>query len=251
MPTPIFLSPDDENINTVARIFDAPLVTKGWTWLPLTQLVAWGLMTREAGRLHPERSRSARLGVGALTMLTLLGSEWCHNLAHAAAARWVGHPTDAILVNFGMPLLVYHDTEDPNVTPRQHMIRALGGPALNLIFWTSASVLRWLTRPKTAARDVVNTAIYMNAFLVLGGLSPIPFLDGGAALKWLLVEKGQTLRQADETVKKVNLASSAAFGASSAVAYRRRKRFLGGLLAAFAALALLVGLGLFKEKPAQ
>ena len=48
-------------------------------------------------------------------MPIVLGSEWCHNLAHAAAARAIGKPVDAIRITWGMPLLVYYDINDKNV----------------------------------------------------------------------------------------------------------------------------------------
>ena len=136
MIKPEVVSPG-ENVNQVGTVFDTPLVTKGWTWLPLTEVIVLGIMTREAGRLHPERSWLTRFGVASLTMSVILGSEWCHNLAHAAAAKWIGHPADAIRITWGMPLLVYHDIEDPDITARTHIIRALGGPVINTIFFVS------------------------------------------------------------------------------------------------------------------
>ena len=134
MIKPEIVSPG-ESVNQVGEIFEAPLVTKGWTWFPLTEIVVFGIMAREAGRLHPERSWLTRFGVAALTMPVILGSEWCHNLAHAAAAKIVRHPVDAIRVVWGMPLLVYHDIEDASVTPREHIVRAIGGPVINTIFF--------------------------------------------------------------------------------------------------------------------
>jgi Zn-dependent protease len=204
-------------------------------------------MAREAGRLHPQRSWLQRLVVGGMTMVVILGSEWCHNLAHAAAAKWVGHPTDAIRINLGMPLLVYYDIEDPQVTPRQHRARALGGPLVNALFWGMACLLRKLTRQGTTARDVVDAAVSMNAFLSIGGMLPIPYIDGGAVLKWTLVENGHSPADADETVKKVNIFTAAGLAGASALAFKRRKRFLGGLLALLGATALLVGTGLLRE----
>jgi Zn-dependent protease len=248
MIKPEFLSPEDADVTVVGKIFDAPLVTKGWTWLPMAQLVVWGIMVREAGRLHPTRSFLTRLGVGALTMSVILGSEWCHNLAHAAAAKLIGHPVDAIRVNFGMPLLIYYDIEDPNVTPRQHIMRALGGPIFNAGVLALAVILRKFTRPKTIARDVADAAVGMNTFLITGGMLPIPFIDGGAVLKWALVEQGRTPAEADETVKKVNTVTGVALNVVAALAFKKRKRFLGGIFAMFGVSALLIGLGLFKEK---
>jgi Zn-dependent protease len=248
MIKPEVVSPD-EIVNQVGTVFDAPLVTKGWTWLPLTEAVVWGLMAWEAGRLHPERSWLTRLGVAALTMPVILGSEWCHNLAHAAAAKMVGHPADAIRITWGMPLLVYYDIEDSNVTPREHLLRALGGPVINTIFWGLALIFSRLIKKEIIARDVIDAALGMNAFLVLAGMLPIPGIDGGVVLKWALIDKGQTHTQADETIRKVDIASAAALGTGAALALKRHKRFLGGIFAMFAGIALVTGIGLLREKP--
>jgi Zn-dependent protease len=248
MIKPQFLTPDNTDHTIVGKIFDTPLVVKGWTGLPLTQLLVWAIMAREAGRLHPERSWRTRFGVAALTMPVILGSEWCHNLAHAAAAKFTGHPVDAIRINFGMPLLIYYDIEDASVTPRQHIIRALGGPIFNTAVWTMAALARFFTPRKSAAREVVNAALYMNAFLVIIGMLPIPGIDGGAVLKWSLVERGQTLTEADESVKKVNAVTGVVLNTAAAAAFKKRKRFLGGIFAMLGISALLVGLGVFKEK---
>jgi len=238
----------NQEFTTVGEIFDAPLVVVGKTWFPLTEIVVWGIMAREAGRLHPERGWLTRLGVSALTMPVILGSEWCHNLAHAAVAKWVGHPADAIRITWGMPLLVYHDIEDASVKPREHIIRALGGPVINLTFLGIATILRPFTQFGSSARDVLDAAMGMNVFLFLGGMLPIPGIDGGAALKWVLVEKGKTIAQADKTIRKVDALTATGLGAGAAVAFKKRKRLLGGIFAMFAGIALVVATGLLKEK---
>lgn len=246
MIKPEVLTPDDD-VKVITKIFDAPLVTKGFTWFPLAEVVTWLIMVREAGRLHPERSWFQRLGIGSLTMPVILGSEWCHNLAHAAAAKWVGKPTDAIRINWGMPLLVYYDIQDSDVTPQQHIIRALGGPAINAILFGIAVILRSITKTRSKTRDVADAAVGMNAFLLLGGMLPIPYIDGGAVLKWTLVKNGQTLDAADDTLKSVNAVTAVGLGAGTALALKARKRFLAGILAMLGATALLVGTGLLKE----
>ena len=247
MIKPEVVSPG-ESVNQIGQIFEAPLVVKGWTWLPLTEIFVLGIMTREAGRLHPERSWLTRLGVATLTMPVILGSEWCHNLAHAAAAKMVGHPTDAIRVTWGMPLLVYHDIEDVDVSPGAHVARALGGPIINTIFFGIAALLRPLTKATSIARDVINAMLGMNAFLFLGGMLPIPGIDGGVILKWALVQKGQTPAQADEAIRKVDMVTAAGLGAGAAMAFKKRRGLLGWIFAMFAGLALAVGTGLLKEK---
>ena len=32
---------EGEDFTTIGRVFGTPLVVKGWTWLPLTQLFVW------------------------------------------------------------------------------------------------------------------------------------------------------------------------------------------------------------------
>lgn len=244
MIKPEIISPA-ENVNRMGKIFDAPLVSKGWTWLPLTEIVVFGIMVRE---INSERNWLARLRTAALSMTIMLGSEWCHNLAHAAAAKMVGHPVDAIRVTWGMPLLVYHDIEDPTVTPRAHIMRALGGPIINTLLLGIAVLPYPFTKPKSSSRFLINTALKMNAFLILGGMLPIPGIDGGAILKWALVEKGKTPSQADRVIRQVDMVASVGLATGAAVAFKKRKRLLGSIFAMFAGSAAAIGTGLLQEK---
>jgi len=237
-----------EEFDFVGNIFDAPLVTKGKTWLPVTQVILWLIMVKEAGRLRPNRSWFQRMGVAAMTMPAILSSEWLHNLAHAYLAKMVGHPVDAIRVAWGMPILIYHDIEDQTVKPRDHIIRSLGGPIINLLLGGSGWLVRHFSRGGKASRDIVDAFVGMNAFLFLAGMTPQPWLDGGAVLKWSLVEKGYSLAKADEKVRQVNYAAAAGMGIASVVAQKKKKKLIGGTLAALAGISLFTALGLIKEK---
>jgi Zn-dependent protease len=247
MIKPAIVRPEDE-VRQLGQAFGAPLIAKGWTWLPLAQIAAWGVMARLAGKRCPERSLLQRWLVGLLTMPVVLGSEWCHNLAHTAAAQYTGKPVDCIRVNFGMPLLVYYDINDPTVTPRQHITRALGGPVFNLLVLPFAWLLKRFSRPESVWRDVGNTAYATNLFLATVSLLPIPGIDGGPILKWSLVERGKTVEQADEAVKKVNLGLGAGLMGGAAGAAKKRKWWLAGFSAMLGFTALAVGLGWFKEQ---
>jgi Zn-dependent protease len=246
MKKPAVVRPTDD-VNPVGRVFGTPVVVKDTTWLPMTQVAVWLLMSWLAGRGHVDRPWWKRLGIGALTMSTILGSEWCHNLAHAAAAQLIGKPMDALRVTWGMPLVVYYDINDRSVTPHQHISRALGGPACNGLLLLLALLFRRLARSETVAGDVANAAVRMNAFLFTASLLPIPGIDGGPILKWSLVDRGATPEEADETVRRVNRAVGGGLGVAAAIALRRRRRFVGSILAMFAALSLSVGFGLITE----
>lgn len=237
----------DDDATTVGRVFGTPIVVKGKTWLPLTEVAVWALMAWIAGRGRSDRSWWKRLGVGALTMSAILGSEWCHNLAHAAAARFVGKPMDALRITWGMPLVVYHDIQDGTVSPRQHILRALGGPVLNALLLPFALLLQRSTRQGSALRDVANAALGMNTFLCTASLLPIPGIDGGPILKWSLVERGVTAEDADEMVMGVDRVVGAGLGVAAGVAIKKRRWLLGTIFAGFAALALAVGFGYVKE----
>lgn len=246
MKKPPIVSPGEE-VTTLGSVFSAPLVGKGKTWLPLVQLVAWPVMAHVAKKRHPERTWLQSFGIAALTTPVMLGSEWCHNLAHAAAAQWVGKPVDAVRVTWGMPLLVYHDINDPEVTPCQHILRALGGPVFNVLMLPVALFFRRLTRAGSAARDVADVAVGTNIFLPAVGMLPIPGIDGGPVLKWSLVAWGKTIEEADLAVRKVDGALAPVFAAGAAVAFKKRRWLVGALLGQFAALAFSIAVGLFRE----
>jgi Zn-dependent protease len=247
MQKPAVVSPADEII-TVGSVFGTPVVVKGRTWLPLTQVAVWLIMAWHARRNHPERSWGKRLVTGALTMAAILGPEWCHNLAHAAAARIVGKPMDALRVTWGMPLVVYHDLNDETVTPRQHIARALGGPLFNALLLPLALLLRKLTQHGSIPRDVADAAAGMNLFLSTASLLPIPGIDGGPILKWALVARGSTPQEADEKVQAVDRVVGGGLGVAADLAFKKRRPFLAAILAMFSLLSLAVGFGLIKEQ---
>jgi Zn-dependent protease len=143
---------------------------------------------------------------------------------------------------------VYYDINDRTVTPRQHISRALGGPVCNGLFLFLALGFRRITNMGTVAGDVANAAVGMNAFLTSVSLLPIPGIDGGPILKWSLVDRGATPEEADETVRRVNRAIGGGLGMAAGIALRRRRRFLGSILAMFSALSLIIGFGLLKEQ---
>ena len=231
----------------IGEVFATPVVVKGLTWLPLTELVVWGIMAWVAGRDQPERSWLARLGVGALTMPVILGSEWCHNLAHAAAAQLTGKPMDALRISWGMPLVVYHDINDESVRPCQHIVRALGGPVFNMLLLSLAAIFRQFTRAGSLAREVADAAVGMNLFLSTVSLLPIPGIDGGPVLKWALVDRGCSLDHADEEVREVDKVVGVGLAAGAGVAFKKGRRFIGVILALFSIIALAVGWGLLTE----
>jgi Zn-dependent protease len=247
MKKPAVVAPMDE-VTRVGQVFSTPLVVKGKTWFPLVQLFAWPVMAWVAKRRVPGRSWLESMVVGALTMPVVLGSEWGHNLAHAVAAHLVGKPMDAIRITWGMPLCVYYDIGDRNVSPRQHIARALGGPVFNLLVLLGAVCFRRRTDQGSIARDIADAAVRVNAFLPVVGLLPIPGIDGGPVLKWSLVEGGRTPQEADRVVRKVDGVLGVLLGTAGVDALKNRRWLWSGLLLSLAAAALGVAMGLLEER---
>lgn len=237
-----------EPVRVVGHVFGTPLVVKGWTWLPLAQLLAWVAMVWHAGRKQPRRSFGHRVRIGVATMAALLGSEWGHNLAHVAAARAVSRPMDALRIAWGMPLCIYYDVNDPGVSPRQHIARSLGGPLFNAGMLPLAMWARKAARPESVLREAAAVAATTNTLLLSASLLPLPAIDGGPMLKWGLVDRGQSIEEADRAVRKVDGVLGIILGLGSAGAFARRRPLVGGLLGLLGAMALGYALGVIEDR---
>jgi hypothetical protein len=247
MRKPVVVSSSDD-VTQIGTIFNTPVVVKGRTWLPAAEVVIWVFTTWLAGKRQPGRTFVQRMGVGLLTMPIILGLEWCHNFAHAAAAYLIGKPIDVMRITWGTPLVVYYDVNDTKVTPRQHILRALGGPLFNALLLPASVLFRRRTHSGSVTRDIADAAVGMNAFLCTVSLLPMPGIDGGPILKWSLVEQGASPDEADEKVRKVNGVMGVFLGMASAYAFRKKKGLIGAVMALFAALALAIGTGLLREQ---
>lgn len=247
MIKPAYLQKSDQPA-VIGSLFGSPVVVKGWTGLPLFELGAWSLLTWVAAKIHPEWSPRRHLSAGALTTAIIFGFEWGHDLTHAAFAWHVGKPADAIRIFFGNPLLVYYDVNDRQVTPLQHMTRASGGPVFNALMVPFAWLARKLTKKGSFPRYLADFALGTNVLLSSLILLPIPMIDGGPILKWSVVRHGRTPAEADNVVKKVNLAVGGVMAAASAVALENHRKRLGAAAAVISLASLAIGLGLLKEQ---
>ena len=231
------------NENTLLNFFGTPIITRGWRSLPFTEFVVWLVMARQARQTRPDRTLLQSLGVGLLSMVALLKWEWLHNLSHAAAARLAGKPMDSIEIISGMPLCNYSVENHRSATPRQHILRALGGPVFNFLAMLATRALRRSSPPDGLQHELLDVAVGMNSFLGLVSLLPIPGIDGGPILKWSLVASGRSPQQADHTLHQANLALAPLMGITAGFLFRRRRWFLGGLAVMFGLIGFAVGKG--------
>lgn len=236
---------------TLFRIFGVPVTVRGWEWLPVAPLVAWGFLAWLAGRQRPGRSTAQRLQTGAWNAAIALGAELCHNLAHVVGARAVGKPPDEIRIFSGLTRLVYADLNPQDVTPRQHIARSLGGPLVNSLFTACAWLLRRRLLPDDPAYEAADWAVKVNTFLSTFSLLPIPGIDGGPILKWSLVQAGRSPADADQVVQRANLALSPLLAAWALSAWRSGQRLWATLLAMLSVTCLGIGIGRIREDDFQ
>ncbi|MFN2195516.1 MAG: hypothetical protein ACK2UW_05255, partial [Anaerolineales bacterium] len=72
-------------------------------------------------------------------------------------------------------------------------------------------------------------------------------VDGGIILKWKLVDAGQTPEQADQTVHGINLGLGAGLlGLGVVLGLLKKRRLVGGLLAAGGIVGIAAGKGWLK-----
>ena len=203
-----------------------------------------GLLVWIAGLRKPERTWIQRLGVGLLAMLISGFADIGHAMAHTISARLAGAPTDEILLSSGMPRTLYENNEVP---PQTHIRRSLGGPIFSLIGFTLSLLWRRMSQPGSLSRDLAEASLAGHSFILLGSVAPLPMVDGGIILKWKLVEAGQSPEQADSIVHKTSTGLGAAFlGLGAVLGFVRKRKLIGGLLAAGGAAGIAAGIGWLK-----
>ena len=106
-----------------------------------------------------------------------------------------------ILISAGMPRTLYSDNE---VTPAAHRIRAIGGPVYSGWGLLLSMATCGITSSGSVERELAAWSIVGHAFILLGCILPLPVVDGGAIVKWTMVEKGKTEAEADDILRRVN-----------------------------------------------
>ncbi len=182
-----------------------------------------------------------RVGVGMLALPIALCAEIGHAMAHTVSARAAGAPMDEILLSAGMARTLYLNND---VAPHTHIQRSLGGPLFSLAGFL-LSLLWWRTAPKGSInRDLAGVSLFGHSVILFGSVTPLPMIDGGIILKWKLVETGQSPEQAEQTVRNASVSLGAtAVGLGGLLGLARKRRWIGGLLAAAGAAAIAAGIG--------
>ncbi len=151
-----------------------------WLNLPLSVLsgVPIGLAWRWGSPIGEGLALGLVVGAGVLLLNT-----W-HNLGHVISARLAGAPMDEIALTVTRQANRYYG--DQSRYPRRvHLIRALGGPAANLL-----AALILAGAHALWPGDALLISALLNVAAGLGALAPIPSLDGWVI--WGLEDHRQT-----------------------------------------------------------
>jgi hypothetical protein len=218
------------------RLNGVPVQVPAAYWGDL--LVLAGGLVWLAGRRHPERGWGGWVLLGGLGLALAVAADLGHVLGHTVSARLAGAPMDRVLVALGIPRTLYDDNAVP---PGTHRMRALGGPAANLLGLLLSLLWRRATRPDSAARDLADASCLGHGILFFGSLVPLPIFDAGTILKWTLVEQGRAEADADALVHQVSVLTGQGAVAVGLVVALRGRRLVGLAFIAGGAVAIAAG----------
>lgn len=154
-------------------------------------LAAYGILGLVAAALAAwlaHLSLGPALVAGLLSVPIFFVSELAHHTGHAVAARWVGYPMRGIHFFSVLAGSVY-PADEPNLAPRLHMRRALGGFGVNVVLglltWPLAAYL--FPQGTEILPPVVSVVAWLAAFatvtnllvLGVGALIPLKIPGGG------------------------------------------------------------------------
>lgn len=114
------------------------------------------------------------VGYGVLIILCSL----FHSLGHIISSRMAGAPMDAVILTLFVPTTHYED-DGKDITSRQHIMRALGGPLMNL----ALGLLFLLIYSVVIQCTFVAFFAGINLAFFVATISPIPSLDGAVILR--------------------------------------------------------------------
>ncbi len=175
----------------VGHIAGLRITARASIWM--TMLALWIVLTIVASLLGLPITEAV---VGALVAVVIhYLSELVHQIGHSIAARQTGYPMSGVIF-FGPIGLSVYPKDEPELSGRVHIKRALGGPVISLLLTLAAGLLYlFLTGTFTTGQDephlakviiLVGLFFFLDNLLVftLGALLPLGFTDGSTILRW-------------------------------------------------------------------
>jgi hypothetical protein len=77
----------------------------------------------------------------------------------------------------------------------------MGGPIFNVLGLLLSAVISAVASGNPLVRELAAWSAAGHGFILLAALLPLPMVDGGTLVKWTLVARGRTEKEADEMVR--------------------------------------------------
>jgi len=187
---------------TLFNFNDVEVKVRSSFWLAPISL--WIFLTCLSGRHREDRPISLNLLIGAVGTVIAMAADIGHALAHSFSAKFAAAPMDEVRLGLDMPRTIYYNND---IEPRQHILRALGGPIFSAIGFLVSIIWRLLSPARSISRHLADISCISHGFILLGAFFPHPAVDGGTLLKWTLIDRGKEL----EEVEKITRNASAGF----------------------------------------
>jgi hypothetical protein len=167
-----------EDIATVKHIpvgsfWGVKLSLTPFTWLGPVIYTALGLILNVS---HSYVSMAERISDALLFALAVGITTVLHAFGHILSGKWVGSAMDELLIASTRDIYLYYGDQSEYLS-YVHIVRSLGGPVFNIIV---AALLSQVLPGLGAGpgKALVEQLISTNVFFGVGGLLPIPSVDG-------------------------------------------------------------------------
>lgn len=168
---------DETNHRKLFSIMGTDYVMTSLGWLNIPMMIGAGILV--AWFLAPVEGIQNIILSGIAYGLLMLIASFCHGLGHIISSKMAGAPMTKLIGTITVHTTYYDDNEEDNISSKAHMMRAIGGPVLNLVL----GILML----------VINASIFPSHFILFFGvinlvffaitISPLPSLDGAVLLR--------------------------------------------------------------------
>lgn len=156
--------------------------------LEMSAVIGWVVVVMVGANLYMFLYRTdyeAALRFGIIYWVIYMGGLLFHYFGHILASYWVGFPMSGLEFWWMFGRSIYPDNES-QLTARQHIIRAAGGPVFSVV-WVA---VLFLALSQQSSGNVFSVFMLQLSFvtallLLVGTLLPLSFSDGGTILYYL------------------------------------------------------------------
>lgn len=157
-------------------------------WLTFGSILLSGglwLIFTAVGLLWLELSVPTAVWVGFTAVILHWLGDLLHHLGHAWAARRVGYPMQRI-VSWTVLFASVYPKDEPPLSAKIHIRRALGGPTASLLLTIISGALLFILPANNSPLFLLVAFFFWENLLVffLGAFVPLGFTDGSTLLYW-------------------------------------------------------------------